>query len=153
MKPVKNIIKVIISFILIFLLTSCYNSKSDNAEVALLIKQKQEAEKLLIQANEEVNNLKDENFKLKLIKKELDQINTNENYYLYKKELSKYIEENINEIINDQQNQGATWVVTGIKFINPFEVHIYCEDGHDTMEANLVVFLEGNKIKIMEKNY
>ena len=71
---------------------------------------------------------------------------------IYKKELSKYIEENINSLISHQPNQGATWVVTEIKFINPFELIICCEDGHDSREINFVVILQGNKLKIMEKN-
>lgn len=152
MKSVINSIKFIVSSILIFLLISCNNTKLNNTEVALLKKQKQEVENLLIQANESLNKLKDENFELKLFKEESDQLNNNENYDLYKKELSKYIEENINDFISNQTNHGATWVVTGIKFINPFEVNISCEDGHDIIAAKLVVILQGNKLKIMEKN-
>ena len=131
------------------------NLSESNIKVEAPKNKKQEDADLLIQLNEDlkrtIDDLEDENFELKLFKKELDQINNNENYDTYKKELKKYIEENINNLITLQANQGSTWVVTSIYFINPFELTVYLEDGHESMQSSLLVTLQGNKIKIMEK--
>lgn len=156
MKVLKKTIIVLISLILIFLLIYCFNLKRRNEdiknEIAVLKNQKQEVTKLLIHLNEDLDKLKDENFELELFKKELEKINKSENYDLYKNELKKYVEKNINDLVKHQPTQGGTWVLTKINFINPFELIIYYEDGHELMESKLIVTLVGNKIKITEKN-
>ena len=138
---------------MIFLLISCYilktNNKSIKTENIFLKNQKQEAENLLIRINEDLNKLKDENFELRMSKEQLDKINNSENYHLYKKELQKYIEENINDLIGTKPASGGLWIVTQTKFINPFEIIIYYEDGHESMESKAAVTLQGNKIKII----
>lgn len=172
MKIVEKTITIIISLILIFLLIYSYklkrnnenikkeiavlesqinNNDNVNTELTVLKNKKQEMAMLLIRSNEDLNKLRDENFELKLFKKELDQINNNENYSQYKNELKKYINKNINDLISIKPTQGGSWIVTKIIFINPFELIVYCEDGHESMESNLGITLLGNKIKIMEK--
>jgi hypothetical protein len=62
----------------------------------------------------------------------------------YRQAIKEFINNNIEDIVNEEHMTGGRWIVTNLKFLSPGQIQIEYEDGHNI--GRLVVTIDELKI-------